>query len=296
MDGCVTFSFGRAGRVRGDALFVPMIRMRRSSRLAAKAVEDAAKALENLTIKPKQSRTKRAKEPPAPLLSPEAAAIRDAIFKTPCEAVYDARYAPKAPQAAPIAVIVAGPAGAGKTTTYASVLPAWFLKEAQYANVDVYSEHFMAVHDLFEALPAADRKALNLAAVRRGAICTAADLKRWMAERRHLVIDKPCDKADEARALVRSLRAAGYDVYMLVVTADKATVLARNRGRTRQVPDDVVEAIWEGVEHNLVKGVYAGLFKEAPGHLVTVHNDGDGAAAAVAEAKKIWVSMFPRPS
>jgi hypothetical protein len=203
--------------------------MRRSARLAQKDLDGAIDALEKLSMAdaPKTSRSQRPKASAAPL-SAEAAAIRDVIFKTPCNVAYKAaRPSPPRPsQAAPIAVIVAGPAGAGKTTVYASVLPAWFLEAAQYANVDVYSEYFMAVHDLL-ALPAADRKALNLAAVMRGAMCTAADLKRWMAERRHLVIDKPCDKAKETQALVADMRKKGYDVYMLVVKVTKETALAR---------------------------------------------------------------------
>lgn len=248
-----------------------------------------------ITDKPKTSRSQRPKASAVPL-SAEAAKIRDDIFQAPCEDVYKkARPTKAAPeQAAPISVIVAGPAGAGKTTVYASVLPTWFLEAAQYANVDVYSEYFMAVHDLFATLPEADRKALNLAAVMRGAMCTAADLKRWTAERRHLVIDKPCDKAREAQALVADLRKKGYDVYMLVVKVTKETALARNRGRARQVPDDVVAAIWQGVQDNLDKGVYAGMFKGSPDHLLVVDNGGDDAATAVAEAKRTWARVFSK--
>jgi predicted ABC-type ATPase len=215
-------------------------------------------------------------------LSSAAERIRDAIHQTPCGDVYGARFSPRLPQAEPIAVIVAGPAGAGKTTVYTSILPKWFVKGAQYANVDVYAEYFMEAYGL-----ATDAE--KLSAVIKGAICTQQDLKRWMTERRHLIIDKPCDKAAEARALVRNLRAAGYDVYMLVVTASKAQALSRNRRRTRQVPDAVVEAIWQGVHVNLVKGVYAGIFKEAPEHLLVVDNEHEIAP----EAKKQWEGVFP---
>lgn len=275
--------------------------------------------------KPKQ----KAPAKPKVVFSEEIEKIRNEIKTSSCEEVYELLFPSKVVQYNPIAVIVAGPAGAGKTTVYKSILPKWFLKEAQYANVDNYVEYFQEKYNLFtnpseyrakHTYEPAEMRSLNMSALIKGAQCTERDLQAWMLEGRHLIIDKPCDEARIARSLVNKLKDSGYDVYMIVVHVSLNTALRRNnpyyminprapsssqsqpqkshQGRERQLPDAVIQKIWEGVHKNITEGVFESIFESEPDKLLMIDNETPTTllrpSKQIMEAKSKWDVVFPK--
>lgn len=278
---------------------------------------------EQMTLKtPKPKEKKKPVSRSKTTFSDAIEKIRSEIKQSRCEEVYTSIFSPKQTQLKPIAVIVAGPAGAGKSTVYKYVLPSWFLNDAQYTNVDNYVEYYMEKYNMFSN-PSEKRqpntyspeelRSLNMSALIKGAQCTERDLQEWISEKRHLIIDKPCDEARIARSLVKKLEDNGYDVYMLVVFVSKTTALNRNnpyreqkaepsssrthRGRERQLPDAVIEKLWTGVNNNIQNKIYEDIFKKYPDRLLIVNNDAPSTltqpSTEVMYAKTIWTTIFP---
>lgn len=312
--------------------------LRRSTRASSKSnqtnIPDLEIAFEKITLDEPSTSTaksmvptkKTANSKSKKTFTKDVEEVRDAIKNSDCDEVYQNIFSPQSSQQSPIAVIIAGPAGAGKSTVYKSVLPSWFVRSAQYVNVDNYVEFFMDKYNMFTN-PSDTRaptnytleeiRSLNASALSKGSQCTESDLEKWMTEKRHLMIDKPCDSEKVTRELVDRLRKASYDVYMLLVNVTKETAMKRNnpylsrsssaklvslkhKGRERQLPDIAVAKIWEGVDKNIKNGVYQSIFIDTPEKLVIVNNDEPttiaNPSASIKEASDKWIRIFPSSS
>jgi hypothetical protein len=138
---------------------------------------------------------------------------------------------------------VLGAAGAGKST---------FVAARGWPNViDQDAELERLVGDGPYAWPLTELRA-------RATATTWARVPVLRAARVDLTFQTPGDKPDLLAAEIATGRAAGYRElgYGLRVPLD--VCLARNRGRRRVLPDDVVVATWEAFERNLP--LYATLF------------------------------------
>ncbi|MFJ8444026.1 zeta toxin family protein [Kitasatospora griseola] len=144
------------------------------------------------------------------------------------EVILPAATAGAVPQERPVAVLVAGPPGSGKTTI-GDVLHA--VLERRGGAVRVGSDLYKAVHPFYAALLEGDVRAAG-AGVR-------ADVRRWQAQVERYARDLGLDvlvetalaDADEARAQAAAYRAAGYRVEVVAVAVPLAVsqlgVLAR---------------------------------------------------------------------
>lgn len=264
----------------------------------------------------------------------EVETIRKEIQKSDCNEIYKELF-PDALQKQvppnPIAVIIAGTPGAGKSTVYKSILPPKFLKEALYLNVDNYAEYFQAKYNLFSN-PSASRpvstldptaiRSLSATALAKGTTCADEDLRAWISEKKTLIIDKPCDRETPLRTLLQQLSQHGYDVYMLMIHVSEETALNRNNpyrkqrmqgtqrpastsrtnmhmGRERQLPDRVISDVWNRIQENLSKKLYETLFKEHPDRFIMVDNEQPSTLSApssgILEAKAKFLKAFQYP-
>jgi|APGre2960657468_1045069.scaffolds.fasta_scaffold00490_11 hypothetical protein len=174
----------------------------------------------------------------------------------------------------PFAVIVSGPAGAGKTSTYKKVLPKWFLESAEYINVDDYAEHLLNVFRLSKPhrsdINWTEMFSLNSKILNIGTKCSKEDLETAITAQKNIIIDKPADNWKPTMDLKKRLEDNGYKVFMLVVYASIDTSLQRNASRARELPIPVVINIWVGVRDNLEK--YKVAFSDNIG---VINNDVD---------------------
>lgn len=233
--------------------------------------------------------------------------IEDEIRKSDCADLHRQLIKDKPSQKNPIVVIVAGPAGAGKSTVYKTILPKWFQEEAQYANVDTYTEHFLAKYNAFSnpsssrppsTFSSADIRRINAVALAKSTECAEDDLNTHILEKRHLIIDKPCNEATVTKRLIRKLRYNGYDVYMLVVYVSKETALRRGKERERQLPEKAIEKIWAGVHENLFRThLFSSFFRKEPQKLIVVNNEAPSLtipSEAITNAKALMSEIFPK--
>lgn len=107
-----------------------------------------------------------------------------------------------------------------------------------------------------------------------------------------MVIDgtgKNFDKMKTQRALLTS--ALGYDTYMIFVNTSLEVALERNRMRERQLPDKMVEKMWNEVQNNL--GKFQKLF--GTGNLFIIDNSSYNNQETLRQIEKIIRKELKKP-
>ena len=167
----------------------------------------------------------------------------------------------------PCLVLLVGAAGSGKSTLAAR----WFAPE-EILSSDAYRERISG--------DAADQGATGaaFAALHR-------DLEGRLRSGRTTVVDATSVQHHARRPLLRIAAAAGVPVIAIVLDLPEDVVLARNRARSRVVPDD---AVLRQLAH--LRRTLAGSGLE-----------GEGCAAAIvlrspADVDALVVSRTPRPA
>jgi hypothetical protein len=91
-------------------------------------------------------------------------------------------------------------------------------------------------------------------------VVTGKKMELAIAGRLGLVIDGTGKDYAKIEKQATKLRAIGYEVAMIFVNTDLDTALARNRKRSRSLPDDEVSAMWKDVQKNL--GRFQNFFRQ----------------------------------
>lgn len=91
-------------------------------------------------------------------------------------------------------------------------------------------------------------------------VVTGKKMELAIAGRLGLVIDGTGKDYAKIEKQADKLRAIGYEVAMIFVNTDLDTALARNRMRSRSLPDDEVSAMWKDVQKNL--GKFQNFFRQ----------------------------------
>lgn len=254
-----------------------MAEVRRSSRLASKApityTEEKAEPIINPT--PRRTRSSATVTPrgtlsPLPKLdSPEAIPVT----KT-CEELRTMiplkRNSPS--QEKPVAIFLAGPAGAGKSTILNQFLP----KKLQYDyyNVDDYQEKLLELNGLISKQhhlyvnstpdkiykligdtkdPEKTKQALSAIQSIVGTMmgiskkCTQEDFLKMIEEKKNIIIDRPGDKVDMILKQKKQLEENGYETYMVLIYASPLTILMRNAKRHRSLLTSIILKIWDNL-------------------------------------------------
>ena len=116
-----------------------------------------------------------------------------------------------------------------------------------------------------------------------------------MAGRLGLVIDGTGKDYDKIKKQADMLRKVGYEVAMIFVNTDLETAQARNKARTRTLPEQEVEDMWNAVQRNI--GKFQNYFGQ---NFVIVDNSTganyEGAVNSAYKKMMTWTKMEPKSS
>lgn len=274
---------------------------RRSTRLAEKPLVNYKEIEEKPVVTPRPSR--KPKEPSlSELFSKMSVSNSEAtpIRKT-CDELRSMiplkRDSPS--QEKPIAILLAGPAGAGKSTMLKKILRSNF--EYDLYNVDDYQEKLLELNGILKTLKTSQGERLVNASedkiakltkesekvlLQKEAVsilqsiiatsmgiskkCTAEDFIKMIEQRKNIVIDRPGDKFNSIKEQIDLLKKEGYTVYMVVIYASPITALVRNAQRGRVLMSYTVSNIWKNLIQSLSQ--YQKLFGD---RFYLINNDID---------------------
>jgi predicted ABC-type ATPase len=109
---------------------------------------------------------------------------------------------------------------------------------------------------------------------------TKKQMKFYLDGRLGLIIDGTGKDYNKIEKQVSLLRTMGYSVKMIFVNTDLDTAISRNRARSRSLPDEMVTAMWKGVQKNI--GKFQNLFRNRM--IVIDNSDGSNYEGAVKSA------------
>lgn len=119
-------------------------------------------------------------------------------------------------------------------------------------NSDIAFEFLMQKHGLDLKMPDAETAQRNIA---RSTAKNVTQSKQALAldGRLGIIIDGTGAEYEEVAQLKKKFEEIGYDSFMVVVNTELETAKARNRQRTRSVPDQIITNKWNAVQSNIGK-------------------------------------------
>lgn len=165
------------------------------------------------------------------------------------------------------ACFIAGSGGSGKSAITDGMFAGLGMK---VINQDIHLERFLAA----AKIPLKD-VGIHYAIQKKAQRLKNSELRQYALSRLGLLIDSTGWDYDRIAEPLKKLRKLGYDCYMVFVSTDLETALARNKARGaaggREVPDSFIETAWKGAHANLIK--YRKLFGAK--NLFVIDNDAD---------------------
>lgn len=189
-------------------------------------------------------------------------------------------------QQQPKAILMAGPAGAGKSYT----LNQLGLQNFTTINVDDDFEELLQKELGKSDFGSMSPEELSIAAKMMGKARATTREKEMLATTNlnNIVIDGTGASYNVIAKKKEELENMGYDVFMVLIYVSPMTSLIRNAERGRSLPTSAVLKSWSGVVNNI--GAYRQLFGT---NIVIINND-------PSDAKKTFDSeeiqkLFPQP-
>lgn len=121
----------------------------------------------------------------------------------------------------------------------------------------------------------------------RAKTLTGKKQELYLKGRLGIVVDGTGRDYDKIKKQSVELQRLGYDTAMIFVNTDKETALARNRTRSRSLPDDEVAKMWGAVQNNI--GKFQGHFGK--NFIVLDNSDGANWKAGTQQGYK-WAKKF----
>ena len=163
------------------------------------------------------------------------------------------------------AFFLAGGPGSGKTFVTQSAFAGTGLK---VVNSDTAFERGLRQANLSLAMPPEEEYFRDL--IRQRAKTTTANaLDIYMRGRLGIIIDATGRDYGLVNAQVNSLKAIGYDCYMIFVNTNLDVALERNRKRERTLPDYIIKNNWDKIQRNI--GGFQKIFK--PQNFLIIDNN-----------------------
>jgi predicted ABC-type ATPase len=152
----------------------------------------------------------------------------------------------------PVAILMGGGSASGKGTLLSQLIGNGVIPKKGFVRIDpdLVKESIPAYKKITDA---GDHRAANLAHAESSDVALSLR-QQAMNENKHMIIDKTLGNPEKAKALIKELKDAGYDVKLIGVTVDPGEALVRNLLRfmkeSRMVPPGALLEIHKGFNKN----------------------------------------------
>jgi predicted kinase len=148
------------------------------------------------------------------------------------------------------AIFIAGAPGSGKSYVARSLLGGTGLK---FVNSDDVYEHLMKKADLDISQPEVIASPQGQETREKAKKLSAKQKGNYLHGRLGLLIDGTGKRVERYAQTSRMLRDLGYDTALLFVNTSLEIAKERNKERPRQLPDEMIEKMWNQVHQNQMK-------------------------------------------
>ena len=185
------------------------------------------------------------------------------------------------------AIILAGGPGSGKTGLARALgLASMGLK---VVNSDNYFIHLMKRKGLSLKMPANEFEAREVARYAAKAV-TDRHLTSVVNARLGVIVDSTSGDQKKTTRIINMLKKSGYDVKVVFIETTLEVAKARNKKRSRTLPDKVVEFSWNGAHK--VKPMLKKLVGSINYHEVDNNKEGLPNVSALAGKLTTWASKL----
>ena len=185
------------------------------------------------------------------------------------------------------AIILAGGPGSGKTVVAGALgLGSMGLK---VVNSDIWFQHLMKRKGLSLKMPANEFEAREVARYAAKAV-TDKRLESLVNARLGVIVDSTSGDQKKTTRIIKMLKKSGYDIKVIFIEVSLEVARARNKSRSRTLPDAVVEFSWKGA--NKVKPVLKSLAGRANYHEIDNNKEGSPNVSGLAGTLTSWASQL----
>ena len=185
------------------------------------------------------------------------------------------------------AIILAGGPGSGKSKVAATLgLASMGLK---VVNSDNYFMHLMKRKGLSLKMPANEFEAREVARYAAKAV-TDKHLTSVVNARLGVIVDSTSGDQAKTKKIINMLKKSGYDVKVIFIETTLETAKARNKMRSRTLPDAVVEFSWKGADK--AKPLLKRLVGAANYHEIDNNKEGMPNVSGLAGTLTSWASRL----
>ena len=185
------------------------------------------------------------------------------------------------------AIILAGGPGSGKSKVAATLgLASMGLK---VVNSDNYFMHLMKRKGLSLKMPANEFEEREVARYAAKAV-TDRHLTSVVNARLGVIVDSTSGDQTKTKRIINMLKKSGYDVKVIFIEVSLETAKARNKKRSRTLPEKVVEFSWNGAQK--VKPTLKKLVGSINYHEVDNNKEGRPNVSGLAGKLTGWASRL----
>jgi predicted kinase len=185
------------------------------------------------------------------------------------------------------AIILAGGPGSGKTVVARALgLASMGLR---VVNSDMYFMHLMKRKGLSLKMPANEFEAREAARYASKAV-TDKRLESLVNARLGVIVDSTSGDQKKTTKIIQMLKKSGYDIKVIFIEVSLEVARARNKKRSRTLPDAVVEFSWKGA--NKVKPTLKTLVGGANYHEIDNNKEGSPNVSGLAGTLTSWASRI----
>jgi len=185
------------------------------------------------------------------------------------------------------AIILAGGPGSGKTVVAKALgLASMGLK---VVNSDVWFQHLMKRKGLSLKMPANEFEAREVARFASKAV-TDKRLTSLINARLGVIVDSTSGDINKSQRIITMLKNSGYDVKVIFIETTLETAKARNKTRSRTLPDAVVEFSWKGADK--AKPILKRLVGTANYHEIDNNKEGMPNVSGLAGTLTAWAGRL----
>ena len=185
------------------------------------------------------------------------------------------------------AIILAGGPGSGKTVVAKALgLASMGLK---VVNSDVWFQHLMKRKGLSLKMPANEFEAREVARFASKAV-TDKRLTSLINARLGVIVDSTSGDINKSKRIITMLKNSGYDVKVIFIETTLETAKARNKTRSRTLPDAVVEFSWKGADK--AKPILKRLVGTANYHEIDNNKEGMPNVSGLAGTLTAWAGRL----